>query len=310
MQYRRLGKAGIKVSAISLGSWITYGGTTEDQMAVRTVRRALDLGVNHFDTADMYQMGRADEVLARALKGVSRWEVVLATKVFWPIGNGPNDRGLSRKHIVESFERSLKRLGTDYVDILYCHRFDSEVEIDEPLRAIDDLITSGKVLYCGISEWSAVQIQEACRIGRGLHLDPLAVDQLQYNLVHRGPEAEVLPVCREMGIGVIAFSPLAQGLLTGKYRAGDPAPDGTRGAAKPRILDENVLRRVERLRPVAEGAGIPLAHLALAWLLAQPGLTSALVGASVPEQIEQNVAALDVAITPDLGRAIEQSLAG
>ncbi len=304
MEYRRVGKSGLKISAISLGSWITYGGSTEDDVAIATIRRALGLGCNHFDTADVYQGGRAEEILGRALDGVVRSDVVIATKVFWPTGNGPNDRGLSRKHVVESCERSLKRLQTDYVDILYCHRYDPEADLEETLRALDDLVRAGKVLYAGISEWPAFRIKEGTGLSRELGLHSLAVDQIQYNLLHRDPEREVIPACREAGMGVVAFSPLAQGLLTGKYRPGVQAPEGSRGAGNPRMVRAEALERVERLRPIADAAGIPLGQLALGWLLSRPGVTSALVGASSPAQIEENTKAADAALPADVLEAI------
>lgn len=308
MQYRRLGRAGIKVSAISLGSWITYGGSVDAEGAKACVRAALDAGINHFDTADVYQGGRAEEVLREALAGVPRSSVVLATKVFWPTGDGPNDRGTSRKHIFESFERSLRRLGTDYVDILYCHRFDNETDPEETLFALNDLVQQGKVLYAGISEWPADRIREARGIQRRLGLRALAASQPAYNMLNRNIEREVLPACRDEGIGLVVFSPLAQGLLTGKYRAGAEAPQGSRGAGNERMLRPDALAKVERLRPIAEQAGISLSRLALAWVLRLPEISSALIGASRPEQVQENIGAVDVAVTPDVWRAVEEAL--
>ena len=308
MQYRRLGRAGLKVSAVSLGSWITYGGSVGSDAALACVRAALDAGINHFDTADVYQGGRAEEVLRQALDGVVRHSLVIATKVFWPTGDGPNDRGTSRKHIFESVERSLRRLGTDYVDILYCHRFDPDTDPEETMFALNDLIVQGKVLYAGISEWPADRIREARGIQRRLGLRALAAAQPNYSLLHRAIERDVLPACRDEGIGIICFSPLAQGLLTGKYRAGEGAPAGSRAADNARLLRPDALARVDRLRPIADGAGIPLAHLALAWVLRHPEVTSALVGATRPEQVAENVAASHVGLTPDLLAAIDEAL--
>jgi aryl-alcohol dehydrogenase-like predicted oxidoreductase len=308
MQYRRLGRAGIKVSAVSLGSWLTYGGTVGIDDARACVRAALDAGVNHFDAADAYQGGAAEEVLRQALEGVERSAVVLATKVYWPTGPGPNDRGTSRKHLTESLHRSLRRLGTDYVDILYCHRFDEETDLEETLFALNDLVQQGKVLYAGVSEWPAYRIKEAREIQRRLHLRALAASQPQYNLLSRGIEREVLPVCREEGLGIIAFSPLAQGLLTGKYRPGAPAPEGSRGARNERIVREDALHRIERLRPLAAEAGVTMGQLALAWVLRLPEISAALIGASTPEQVRENVRAAEWHIPSDLATAVEQAL--
>lgn len=308
MQYRRLGKAGIKVSAISLGAWLTYGGTVEGQQAGACVREALEAGINHFDTADAYQGGQADEALRGALDGVPRHSYVLATKVFWPIGPGANDRGTSRKHLHESLEASLRRLGTDYVDILYCHRFDEETDPEETMFALNDLVERGKVLYAGVSEWPAHRIREARGIQRRLGLRGLAASQPVYNLLNRGIEREVLPACRDEGIGLIVFSPLAQGLLSGKYRSGEAIPEGTRGSRSQGIVRAENLARVDRLRPIADQAGIPLAHLALAWILRLPEISAALVGATRPEQVRENAAAAEVKLSPDVLAAIEEAL--
>ena len=309
MQYRRLGRSGLKLSSISLGSWLTYGGSVDRETASDCVRAALDVGIVHFDTADAYQGGAAEEMLARALDGVPRHRVVIATKVFWPTGDGPNDRGTSRKHLHESLERSLRRLGTDYVDILYCHRFDPDTDPEETVFALNDLVAVGKVLYAGVSEWPAERIREARNLQRRLGLRALAASQPKYSMLSRRMEQGVLRVCREEGIGQVVFSPLEQGLLTGKYRAGEAAPAGTRGAGSRNLLRTEALERVERLRPLAAEAGLPLAHLALAWVLRLPDITSALVGATRPEQVRENAAAADVSLSPDLLRAIDAALA-
>jgi L-glyceraldehyde 3-phosphate reductase len=309
MQYRRLGRAGIKVSAVSLGSWITYGGSVDAAGAAACVRAALESGINHFDTADVYQGGAAEEVLRRALEGVPRSSVVLATKVFWPTGDGPNDRGTSRKHMFESLDRSLRRLGTDYVDILYCHRFDAETDPEETLFALNDLVAAGKVLYAGVSEWPADRIREAGGIRRRLGLRALAASQPNYSLLHRNIERDALDACRDEGLGVICFSPLAQGLLTGKYRPGEVPPPGSRGAGNQRLLRPEVLAKVERFREVCAGAGLPMAQVALAWVLRRPEVTSALIGATRPEQVTENVPAADLRLPPDLVEAVEQAFA-
>lgn len=317
MKYRRVGTTGLKVSEISLGSWLTFGTATDREQALATVRRALDLGINHFDCADVYghRPGAAEEFLAEALEGVPRHSYVLTTKAFWPVGEGPNDRGLSRKHVVESVNRSLKRLGTDYVDIFYCHRYDPETPLEETLRAIDDLIRQGKVLYAGISEWPAVQIARGARITRELGLHPIAVNQPIYNMLDRKIEPEILPVCREEGIGLVVFSPLAQGVLTGKYRPGRGLPGGTRAADERvnqfmrRFLTEANLARVERLRPIAARLGLSLAQLALAWVLRLPEVASALIGATRPEQLDENVRAAGVTLSGEDLQDIEAALA-
>lgn len=308
MQYRRLGRAGIKVSAVSLGAWLTYGGTVERDRSGECVRAALDLGINHFDTADAYQGGQADIALRAALEGVPRHSYVLATKVFWPIGPGPNDRGTSRKHLHESLEASLRRLGTDYVDILYCHRFDEETDPEETMFALNDLVQQGKVLYAGVSEWPAHRLREARGIQRRLGLRALACCQSRYNMLSRGIEAEVLPACRDEGIGIIAFSPLAQGLLTGKYRPGEEPPTDSRGSRNARLLQQESVSRVERLRPIAAEAGLPLTHLALAWILRRPEVAAALIGATRPEQVEENAAAADLVLSTDVQAAVEAAL--
>ena len=308
MRYRRLGRSGLKLGAISLGSWLTYGGSVDEERARLCVRTALDLGVNHFDTADVYQGGAAEEVLGRALDGVPRHQVVIATKVFWPTGEGPNDRGTSRKHVMESLHRSLERLGTDYVDILYCHRFDAETDPEETMFALNDLVQQGKVLYTGVSEWPAERIREARGIQRRLGLRSLAADQPKYSLLARGIERDILPACRDEGLGLVVFSPLAEGVLTGKYRPGEAAPEGSRARQNTGLLRAENLERVERLRPVATEAGIPLAQLALAWVLRLPEVTSALVGATSPEQIRGKVAAAEIQLTPDVLAAAEQAV--
>ncbi len=308
MQYRRLGRTGIKISAISLGAWLTYGGTVEHDRSAECVRAALEAGINHFDTADAYQGGKADIALRAALVGVPRHSYVLATKVFWPIGPGPNDRGTSRKHLFESLEASLRRLGTDYVDILYCHRFDEETDPEETMFALNDLVQQGKVLYGGISEWPAHRIREARGIQRRLGLRALGASQPRYNMLARDIEAEVLPACRDEGIGLIVFSPLAQGLLTGKYRSGEPAPEDSRGSRNRGVVRPENLVRVDRLRPIAAQAGIPLSHMALAWILRRPEVSAALVGATRAEQVRENAAAADVQLTPDTLAAIDEAL--
>jgi voltage-dependent potassium channel beta subunit len=315
MHYRRLGAAGVKVSEVSLGSWLTYGGSVEDEAAIACVHKALELGVNFFDTANVYRRGEAEKVVARALSGVRRDDYVLATKVYFPMGEGPNDSGLSRKHVIEQCHASLRRLDTDYIDIYQCHRADPDTPLEETLRALDDLVSQGKVLYVGVSEWSAETIEEARAIQRELNLDPLASSQPQYSMLWRAIERDVLPVCKQLGIGQVVWSPIAQGVLAGKYRPGDEPPEGTR-AADPeegqfmaRFMAEEVLEAVQRLRPIADELGLTMAQLAVAWVLREPGVSSAIVGATRPEQVEENVAASGVEIPAPVLERIDEALA-
>ena len=316
MRYRHLGSSGLRVSEISLGSWLTYGGSVEDQAAVACIQRAFELGINFFDTANVYRRGEAEQVVGRALAGIERDDYVLATKVYFPMGDGPNDAGLSRKHVMEQCERSLRRLGVDYVDLYQCHRPDPDTPVEETLRALDDLVTQGKVLYVGVSEWSADQLEEARRIQAELGLDPIVSNQPQYSLLHRAIEDEVIPLSRRLGIGQIVWSPIAQGVLAGKYSPGDDPPAGSR-AAHPedagfmaRFMESRVLTGVQRLRPLADELGITMAQLAIAWVLREPNVSSAIVGASRPEQVEENAAASGVELPGDVLAAVDVALQG
>lgn len=316
MRYRKLGARGVKVSEISLGSWLTYGGSVEDDRAIACVHRAFELGVNFFDTANVYRRGAAEEVTGRALRGIDRDDYFLATKVYFPMGDGPNDRGLSRKHIMEQCHASLRRLGVDYIDLYQCHRADSDTPLEETLRALDDLVTAGKVLYVGVSEWSAERIEEARRIQDELLLDPLASNQPEYSMLQRKIEQDVLPVCKRLGIGQVVWSPIAQGVLAGKYRPGEEPPSGTRAATPgdqdmmSRFMRNDVLTAVQDLQPIADDLGITMAQLALAWVLREPGVSSAIVGASRPEQVEENVAASGIELDEDVLARIDQVLGG
>lgn len=311
MQYRRLGNSGLKVSAISLGSWLTYGKTVEDNVAERIIHRAYELGINFFDSANVYEHGEGERVMAKALRSYPRESYVITTKAFWPMGDGPNDRGLSRKHVFEQLHASLKRMQLDYVDIFYCHRYDPETPVEETLRVIDDLITQGKILYAGVSEWTAAQIEEAVAIADRYLLDRIVVNQPQYNLLNRRIEHEIIPVCKKYGIGQVVFSPLAQGVLTGKYKGGK-VPPGSRAANEEinafvqRFLTPEMLAKVDELEKIALELGITLVELALAWVLREPNVASALVGASRPEQIEQNVKAVDVELPAEVLARIDE----
>ncbi|MCS7464967.1 aldo/keto reductase family protein [Paenibacillus doosanensis] len=313
MQYRKLGNSGLKVSEISLGSWLTYGGYVADDHAVRSIEQAYDLGVNFFDTANMYERGEAEKVMGKALSQYPRESYVLATKVFNKMGEGPNDRGLSRKHIMEQCDASLKRLGTDYIDIYYCHRYDKETPLEETLRALDDLVTRGKALYIGVSEWTPAQIVEAYALADKYLLDKIIVNQPVYNMFNRYIEKEIIPIGLEKGYGQVVFSPLAQGLLTGKYRLGQPIPADSRAASKnwgEKQLSESNLTKVESISKIADELGIKVSQLAIAWILRQNNVASALVGASRPEQVVENCAASGITLSADVLQAIEEILQG
>jgi voltage-dependent potassium channel beta subunit len=317
MDYRRLGRAGVKVSEIAVGGWLTHGRTIGDDVTTAIVRRAFDLGVNFFDTADVYNQGEAEKALAKGVRGLRREDLFLATKCFFPMSDRPNDRGLSRKHIFESVHGSLRRLETDYLDLMQCHRFDPETPIEETVLAMDNLIRQGKVLYWGTSEWRAHQIVEACRVAERLNAHPPVSNQPSYSMLNRKIEAEILPACEANGIGQVCFSPLAQGVLTGKYEPGKAPPKGSRGADDKsnmfmgNVLTDDVLTRVQKLEAFAKEVGAPsLAAFALAWCLRLPGVSSVIVGASRPGQIEENVAASGLCFGDDVWKRAEALLEG
>jgi aryl-alcohol dehydrogenase-like predicted oxidoreductase len=317
MEYRHLGKSGLKVSEIAYGNWITHGSQIEEEAARACVQAALDEGVSTFDTADAYAGGRAEEVLGRALKGVRRESVEICTKVYWPVGDGPNNSGLSRKHIAESLHNSLRRLGTDYVDLYQAHRYDYETPLEETLRAFDDLVRAGKALYIGVSEWRAEEIEAALRIAGEMGLDRIVSNQPQYNMLWRVIEPEVVPVCQREGIGQIVFSPIAQGVLTGKYQPGAPPPPGSRATDEKsgagfisRWLSDDVLTAAAGLPALAAEAGLTPAQLAVAWVLQNPTVSAAIVGATRPEQVKDNAGAAGVRLDPDLLGQIDSLLAG
>jgi aryl-alcohol dehydrogenase-like predicted oxidoreductase len=316
VEYRPLGRSGLRVSEISLGSWLTYGRTVEDDVTRACILRAYELGINLFDTANVYHTGAAEESLGRVVRELPRNDLVIATKAYFPMGPGPNDRGLSRKHVTEQCHASLRRLGVEYVDLYQCHRFDPEVPVDETLRALEDLVQAGKVLYPGVSQWSGAQIRDAVGMQERMGWHRLISNQPQYNMLVRTIEDEVIPASEEAGVGQIVWSPLAQGVLTGKYRPGAPLPENTR-ATDPSsnsfmepLLQQPVLEAVERLRPIADEAGITLAQLALAWVLRQPNVASAIVGATRVEQVETNAAASGIRLDPDALRRIDEALDG
>jgi aryl-alcohol dehydrogenase-like predicted oxidoreductase len=314
MEFRHLGTSGLVVSEIAYGNWITHGSQVEAETAKACVRAALDAGITTFDTADVYAGTRAESVLGDALTGVRRESYELFTKVFFPTGEGRNDRGLSRKHILEGCHASLKRLKTDHLDLYQAHRFDVETPLEETLRAFDDLVRQGKVNYIGVSEWTAEQLGRALHIAGEMGLDRIVSNQPQYSMLWRVIEAEVVPLSEREGIGQIVFSPLAQGILTGKYRPGERPPAGSRATDEKgsvfmtQLLRDDVLERVQRLAPVAADAGISMANLALAWVLHNPNVSSAIIGASQPEQVHANAKASGTKLDADLLARIDEIL--
>lgn len=314
MKYRRVGRSGLKVSKIALGSWMTdLAGSKAVEVARHTVRLAYENGVNFFDCADAYSGGAAEKFLGECLKEYPRSKLVISSKVFFPVGDGVNERGLSRKHIIEQVEKSLRNLQVDYLDMYFCHRFDPETPVEETLRALDDLVHQGKVLYYGVSEWSPVQITKALGIIKDMRLYPMTVLQPEYNMVDRYVEDEIFDICRENGLGIVPFSPLAQGLLTGKYRKGQPIPEGSRATHQAdkqinNLLTDRNLDIVERLLPIAQELNVPLSVLALAWTLRDPVVASVITGATKPEQLQMNLAADQLTLSEDVIRRIESIL--
>lgn len=314
MEFRHLGRSGLKVSEISYGNWITHGSQVEEEAARQCVQAALDEGITTFDTADVYAGTKAEEVLGRALKGVRRESLEIFTKVYWPTGPGQNDRGLSRKHITEAVHGSLRRLQTDYVDLYQAHRFDFETPLEETLKTFDDLVRQGKVLYVGVSEWSADQIGQALKIADEMGFDRIVSNQPQYSMLWRVIESEIVPLSEREGVGQIVWSPIAQGVLTGKYLPGQPAPSGSRatdptgGNFISRMLADDVLSRVQELKPIAADLGLSMAQLAVAWVLQNPNVSSAIIGASRPEQVRDNVKAAGVKLDDDVLKRIDDVL--
>jgi aryl-alcohol dehydrogenase-like predicted oxidoreductase len=314
MEYRRLGKTGMYVSEISYGNWITHGNQVEQDAAIACVRAALDCGITTFDTADVYAGTRAETVLGKALKGVRRESYELFTKVYWPTGTGKNDRGLSRKHIMESVHASLKRLGTDHIDLYQAHRFDVDTPIEETLRAFEDLIRQGKVNYIGFSEWDAGQILTAIKYQKENNFDRFVSSQPQYSMLWRVIESEVIPMCAKEGISQIVWSPMAQGVLTGKYLPGKKAPVGSRARDKSgsamisRWMRDEVLETVQKLQPIADSLDLTMGQLALAWALQNKNVASVIMGATKASQVKDNVKASGVKLEPATMRAIDEAL--
>ncbi len=315
MDFRYLGTSGLQISAITYGNWLTHGSQVENDVATQCVRAALGAGITTFDTADAYANGKAEEVLGTALHGERRESLEIFTKLYWPTGpGGKNDVGLSRKHIMASIDASLRRLQTDYVDLYQAHRYDLFTPLEETMQAFADIVRAGKALYIGVSEWSAEQIRAGVDLAHELGIS-LVSNQPQYSMLWRIIEGEVVPTCEELGLSQIVFSPIAQGVLTGKYRPGEQPPAGSRatddkGGADmiKRWLRDDVLERVQQLRPVADELGVSMAQLAVAWVLHNDNVAAAIIGASRPEQVEENVAALEVDLSADLLKRIDDTL--
>ena len=309
MQYRQLGSSDLMVSEISLGSWLTYGVGVEAERATACVRRAFEVGINFFDTANVYGRGAAESFLGEVLSGADRSSYVLATKAYFPMSD--TDRGLSAAQINKQCDLSLKRLRTDHVDLYQCHRYDRETPLAETMEALTGLVRAGKARYIGFSEWTAEQISAALALPG---VERFVSSQPEYSMLYRKPEAEVIPLCGREGISQIVWSPLAQGILSGKYRAGAPPPPDSRaahetmGSMMGRWRDHGVLAAVDRLRPIADGLGLPMAQLALAWVLREPNVASAITGASRPDQVDQNAGASGVTLDDDVLAAIDEAL--
>ncbi|TNB75636.1 aldo/keto reductase [Arthrobacter sp. BB-1] len=313
MQYRKLGNSGMYVSSIALGNWSTHGETVDQDVATACVRKALDLGITTFDTADAYAGTKAETMLGEALKGVRREGIEVMTKAFFPTGEGKNDRGLSRKHVMESINGSLRRLQTDYVDVYQAHRYDYETPLEETMRAFADIVRAGKAHYIGVSEWTVEEIRAGAKLAQELGIQ-LVSSQPQYNMLWRVIEPEVVPACEELGITQVCWSPLAQGVLSGKYGA-TTVPAGSRFTSvdgsletEHKFMQPAVLEAVENLKPIAEALGVPLVTLAVAWVLANPNVSAAIVGASRPEQLDDTVKAADIVLTKETHEQIDSAL--
>ncbi len=315
MLYRYLGNSGLKITEITYGNWLTHGSQVENDAAKACVRAALDAGITSFDTADVYANTVAEEVLGEALKGEPRESLEIFTKVYWPVGRkGANDVGLSRKHIMEGINGSLRRLQTDYVDLYQAHRYDLETPLEETMIAFADVVRQGKALYIGVSEWNAEQIRAASKLAKELNIQ-LISNQPQYSALWRVIEEEVVPASEEVGVSQIVWSPVAQGVLTGKYLPGQPVPEGSRATDTKggqnmisRLMNDDVLTRVQNLRPIADELGLTMAQLAVAWVLQNKNVAAAIIGASRPEQITENVKASGVEIPAELMTRIDEAL--
>ena len=314
MEFRHLGKSGLKVSAISYGNWITHGSQLEAEQATACVRAALDAGITTFDTADVYANGRAETILGEALAGERRDGLEICTKVYFPTGPGPNDTGLSRKHIHEAINASLRRLKTDYVDLYQAHRYDYATPLTETMEAFADVVRAGKALYIGVSEWTAEQLREAHALAADLRIS-LVSNQPRYNALYRIIEAEVVPTCQELGLSQVVFSPMEQGILSGKYRPGEPPPEGSRATHESegarfvrRVLRDDVLICIQQLAPLAQAENLTMAQLAVAWVLQNDNVASAITGGSRPDQVTSNAAVAGRKLSPETMAGIDSAL--
>ncbi len=307
MKYRRIGKTGLKVSEISIGGWLTYGRTVEDNHTAKIIQKAVESGINFIDMADIYATGESELAIGKAIKPFTRSDLVLSSKLFWPMSKNVNDRGLNRKHIMESVEKSLKRIGTDYLDLYFCHRYDKESETEETVRAMDDLIRQGKILYWGTSVWDSKQINKAVNIAKQFGAYQPVVEQPRYNMIDRHIETEIMPTTTRHGIGLVVWSPLAQGILTGKYN--DGIPKNSRGSNEVFIqedLTEKNIAKVRKLTKIADDAGVKLSHLAMAWCLRKKEISSIITGASSLKQLQENLKVSEFKLTEDLLKKVER----
>ncbi len=317
MRYRKIGKWGIKVSEISLGSWLTYGGHVDENNSIEQIHFAYDQGINFIDTANVYALGKSEEVVGKAISTMRRDSLVLATKVFFEMGDGPNDRGLSRKHVMEQCHASLKRMATDYIDLYQCHRYDPGTPMEELVMTMDILTRQGKILYWGVSEWPADKIKEAVEVAAQLNAAPPISNQPCYNMIARNIEPAIIPVSEKFGLGQVVFSPLAQGALTGKYKPGQPHPEGSRAQREKEgywlrgdLLSDETLDKVQSLSKIADELAISMPVLALAWCLRLQNISSVIIGATSTKQIEQNIKASGVTLTQPIQERIERILSG
>ncbi len=311
MEYRRLGKYGIRVSEISLGAWLTYGGSVEEQNSIKCIHTALENGINFIDNADVYSRGNAERVLSLALQGdtYERRHLVLSSKVFWPVSDNIQDYGLSRKHIMDSIEGTLERLQQDYIDIYYCHRFDQKTPLEETVAAMDDLVRDGRIRYWGTSVWTAAQLERVMGVVKEMGATPPAVEQPRYNMLDRTIELEIMDTARFHGIGITPWSPLQQGLLTGKYNDGIPEDSrATRSEVLKRWLNEDTVDKVRKLTEIAVSLDLSMSQFALAWILRRPEISSVITGASRPEQILDNIVASGKTIPQDILEKVEDIL--
>lgn len=316
MHFRRLGRSSVRVSEVALGSWLTYGGSVDEKSSIKQIHHAFDQGINFFDTANVYAHGAAEQVVGKALAAYRRDDSFVATKVFFPMGDGPNDKGLSRKHVVEQCNASLKRLKMDYIDLYQCHRFDPETPLEELVLTMDILTRQGKILYWGVSEWSGSQIEEVCRVAKEMNAQPPISNQPCYNMVTRNIEATVIPTCEKLGVGQVVFSPLAQGVLTGKYVPEKPLPGDSRAADSRAnvfmmgrsLMANETLEKVQRLSKLAQELDLTMSQFALAWCLRQSNVSSVIIGATKNAQIDENIKAAGVKIPAEVLERAESIL--